>query len=257
MSSSDLKISVITVCFNSESTIGHTIRSVNEQTYPNVEHVFIDGASKDGTLDIIRESSSVDKIVVSEPDKGIYDAMNTGLAAATGDIICILNSDDFYPNKEVLSSVAIFFSSNIEIDLLLGSVDFIGDDSYHVVRRVNALQFQPWMFRFGFMPPHPGVFARADVLNRVGPYKLGYKIAADFDWLVRALIAEKVSFVASKETYVRMRLGGASTSGWASISTITHEMLQSLIENNVYSNTYLLNCRLPIKWATQVLGQLV
>ena len=249
-----MKISVITVSFNSESTINDTLRSVACQDYGDFEYIIVDGGSTDATLEICGHYDWLITHCYSEPDDGIYDAMNKGVSFASGDVIGILNSDDFYLDKNVFSEVAGFFNADPELDVLLGDVDFVNDvDLSHPVRRYSTGYFWPWMFRFGLMPPHPAVFVRKSAYDRVGLYKLGYKIAADFDLLTRLLLLGGAKYQASKKTWVRMRTGGTSTSGLKSNLIATLEMKRSLKENGLFACYVMLMCRLPLKLFTQVL----
>lgn len=249
-----MKISIITVSYNSEKTIETTLASVAAQNFPCHQYIIIDGASTDSTIDIVHSYPDLVTECISEPDQGIYDAMNKGVFLATGDIVGILNSDDFYLNDHVLDDVATFFSTDSELDVLLGDVDFVNDDDLlRPVRRYSTGNFRPWMFRFGLMPPHPAVFIRKSAYERVGLYKQGYKIAADFDFLIRLLLIDGAKYKITHKTLVRMRTGGTSTSGLKSVITITQEMKRSLRENNTYTNLLMLLCRLPYKLVTHVL----
>lgn len=249
-----MKISVITVCFNSEKTIGDTLKSVCEQSYPDVEYIVVDGGSGDGTKELILAAGSKVSRYISEPDKGIYDAMNKGIALAGGDVVAILNSDDFYINNKVLEEVASIFSSDPTLDVVMGGVDFVSDfDLKKPLRIYGSTGFKPWMFRIGLMPPHPAAFIRKSAYEQIGKYKLGYKIAADFDLLVRLLSIGKKKYLTTEKRWVRMRAGGISTSSWRSNFVITQEMLRSLRENNLFSCVPMLLCRLPIKFFRQML----
>ena len=168
-----LKISIITVSYNSATTIADTLRSVVTQTYPDIEHLIIDGQSSDQTMQVVNANYHSKLIFNSEPDEGIYDAMNKGVRRATGEIIGILNSDDFYVHENVLNEVANSFLNDSTLDVVLGDVDFVkGGDLENSVRTYQASGFQTWMFRFGFMPPHPAVFVRKTAYERVGSYKM-------------------------------------------------------------------------------------
>jgi len=249
-----LKISIITVCYNSQAFISSAIESVISQDYDQAEFIIIDGASTDDTVSIVHSFGDSVSYFISEPDKGIYDAMNKGVQRATGDIIGILNSDDFYLNDQVLHQVAELFAADPELEVVLGDVDLVNDDDLtRPVRRYPVGNFKPWMFRFGLMPPHPAVFVRKSSYERVGLYKLGYKIAADFDLLTRLLLIDGAKYQVAHKTWVRMRTGGASTSGLNSVMIITREMKRSLQENDMYTNQLMLACRLPFKLLTQVL----
>jgi len=248
-----LKISLITVSYNSASTIGTTLESVAAQNYLELEYIIVDGGSSDSTLDIVDQFSELVTLCISEPDQGIYDAMNKGVQRATGEVVGILNSDDFYLNDHVLHEVATLFAADPELEVVLGDVDFVNDDDLNQpVRRYLTGNFKPWMFRFGFMPPHPPVFVRKSAYDRVGLYKLGYKIAADFDLLTRLLLVDRARYQIANKTWVRMRTGGASTNGLKSNLISTKEILRSLKENGIYSNAFFLLLRLPIKYFKQI-----
>ncbi|MEH6639977.1 MAG: glycosyltransferase family 2 protein [Porticoccaceae bacterium] len=250
-----LKITIITVCYNSVSTISDTIASVVRQNYDNIEHIIVDGGSTDGTLDIVRSAPGISNYI-SESDNGIYDAMNKGVALASGEVIGVLNADDFYPDSDVLNSVAQIFLDQPDIDMVLGDVDFVRSVNVtKMVRSYSAIKFSPWKLRFGFMPPHPGAFIKKSAYDQVGQYKLGYKIGADFDMFVRMLLVHKLDYVKLEKNLVRMRVGGVSTSGFGSYITSTKEILRSLNENEIYSNVFMILMRLPIKYVQKILPQ--
>lgn len=243
-----MKISIITVCFNSQDTIRDTIESVLAQSYPDIEYIIVDGASSDNTLSIIQEYQDQIGKVVSEPDKGIYDAMNKGIAQSTGDFVGVLNSDDFFPHNEVISEVAEVYQKNPHADIVLGGVEFVRAGNLRkVVRRYLATGFKPWKLRFGIMPPHPGAYIRREVYAKVGPYKLDYKIGADYDFFVRALLATKHNYLTDSRCWVTMRVGGVSTSGFSSFKTITQEIVNSFHENKIYTNSLFVSSRIFFK----------
>lgn len=248
-----LKISIVTVCYNSEIFIASAIDSVLSQTYPHIEYIVIDGGSKDATVSIVQ--SYGDKIThfVSEPDNGIYDAMNKGLALASGDVIGILNSDDFYPHENVIADAVKVFHVNPNVEMVLGNVDFVDpSDLTRPVRFYSSFNFEPWKMRFGFMPAHPAAFIRRTAYEKVGNYKLGYKIGADFEWFVRALVVHRLPYVKVNKALVRMREGGVSTSGLKSYWVSSKEQLRALRDNGVYSNMVFVLVRLPIKFFHKV-----
>jgi len=248
-----LKISIITVAYNSSATIETTLDSVQAQGYPELEYMVVDGGSTDATLDVVRKYPELVTQLISEPDRGIYDAMNKGVQRATGEVVGILNSDDFYRHSRVLQEVAEAFAADPELEVLMGDVDFVSDeDLQKPVRTYRATGFRPWMFRLGFMPPHPAIFIRKSAYERVGLYKLGYRIAADFDFLVRLLLIDRAKYRIAGSQWVRMRTGGASTAGWKSNLISTREMLRSLRENGVFSSMPMLLLRLPVKYIRQV-----
>lgn len=241
------------MAYNSSATIKTTLDSVAAQCYPALDYIVIDGGSTDTTLDIVREHPELVSQLVSEPDRGIYDAMNKGVQRATGEIVGILNSDDFYRHARVLQEVADAFAADPALEVLMGDVDFVSDEDLNEpVRTYRATGFRPWMFRLGFMPPHPAIFIRKTAYQRVGLYKLGYKIAADFDFLVRLLLIDRAKYRIVGTQWVRMRTGGASTAGWKSNLISTREMLRSLRENGVFSSMPMLLLRLPVKYIRQV-----
>lgn len=243
-----LKFSIITVSYNSDQFIRSAIDSVFFQTYHDIEYIVIDGGSKDATVSIVESYGKKIAQFVSEPDKGIYDAMNKGLALASGDVIGILNSDDFYPNENVISGVVKTFEANPNVDMVLGNVDFVNPDELtRPVRFYSSFNFAPWKMRFGFMPAHPAAFIKRSAYEKVGKYKLGYKIGADFEWFVRALVVHRLPYVKVNKAFVRMREGGVSTSGLKSYWVSSKEQLQALRENGVYSNMLFVLVRLPIK----------
>lgn len=162
------------MAYNSSATIETTLDSVQAQGYPDLEYIVVDGGSTDATLDVVRNYPGLVTQLISEPDRGIYDAMNKGVQRATGEVVGILNSDDFYRHSRVLQEVAEAFAADPELEVLMGDVDFVSDeDLQEPVRTYRATGFRPWMFRLGFMPPHPAIFIRKSAYERVGLYKLG------------------------------------------------------------------------------------
>lgn len=239
---------------NGASTILDTIKSVSAQSYSNFEHLVVDGRSTDDTVAIVTRFCHPRLTLTSEPDDGIYDAMNKGLQRASGDVIGILNSDDYYVHNNVLQEVVELFTVDPSLDVVLGDVDLVADeDCLTPLRRYGSSGFKPWMLRMGLMPPHPAVFVRKSAYERVGRYKHDYKIAADFDLLVRLLLIDGATHLIPGRHWVRMRTGGISTAGWRSNLLITREMLRSMRENNLFSCLPMLFLRLPIKYFWQVL----
>jgi len=248
-----VKISLITVAYNSAATIKTTLDSVLAQDYSDLEYIVVDGGSSDATLEHLSLYPALVTTLISEPDLGIYDAMNKGVRQATGEIVGILNSDDFFIHAKVLREVEAIFSADPFLDVVLGDVDFVSDeDLAKPVRIYRAGVFKPWMLRFGLMPPHPAVFVRRTAYERVGLYKLGYKIAADFDFLVRLLLVDEAKYKIASKHWVRMRTGGASTAGWRSNLISTREMGQALRENGIFSFSLMILLRLPIKFYRQI-----
>jgi len=243
-----MKISIITVCVNSAATIRHTLESVLAQDYADLEYIVVDGGSSDGTLDIIRDyGNRIDKLI-SGPDKGIYDAINKGLAAATGDVIGILHADDIFESANVLSAVARAFASAPLADMVCGDVIFVRpDDVGRVVRYYGSRHFRPWKLRFGWMPPHPGTFIRRSAYGSIGPYALDLKIAADYEMFVKAFLVHRLRFARMDRILVRMRAGGLSTSGLGSSIRLNREIVTACRRNGIYTNIFLVLMKTPFK----------
>ncbi len=242
-----MKISVITVSLNSANTIRDTIDSVIRQDHKNIEYIIIDGGSTDGTFDIITSYSEHVHRMVSEPDQGIYHAMNKGIRLATGDVVGVLNSDDFYAHDAVLSLVNEAFVSS-GADIVFGDLVFVDkDDVTRVKRYYSSKKFRPWKLRFGWMPPHPATFIRREAFARAGLYSLDYKIAADYEMLVRLLLGHRCSFFRIPDVLVRMRFGGVSTRGVRSSWLLNREIVKACRQNNIYTNMLFLAPKMPFK----------
>lgn len=202
-------VSVITVCFNSEKTIQSTLQSVASQDYPSIEHIIIDGKSSDHTLNIVLQFPHVQKIV-SEKDKGIYDAMNKGIKMATGDIIGILNSDDFYTGPEVISHIVKKISED-NADALYADLIYV--DAVHTNKKIRTWKagaYQQHKFLYGWMPPHPTFFVRRSVYQQYGYFNDQLRSAADYELMLRFLYKNKISVTYLPEIIVKMRAGGNS-----------------------------------------------
>ncbi|MCL5778825.1 glycosyltransferase [Limibaculum sp. FT325] len=208
-----MKISVVTVAWNAAPTIGHTIDSVLGQTHPDIEHLVIDGASTDRTAEIVRSYEDPRIRLVSEPDRGLYDAMNKGLRLFAGDAVGFLNADDRFAAPDTLAQIAAALATN---DAVLGNLDFVADlTGGQVTRRWRGTPFRRGAFRRGWMPAHPTFYIRRALAERTGAFDTGYRIAADYDFMLRALElgpeAPRVAFL--DRVLVHMMAGGASTSG--------------------------------------------
>ena len=208
------KISIITVSFNSQSTIKQTIQSVDSQDYQNKEFLLIDGASADWTLDIISFLKDKINYFVSEKDNGIYDAMNKGIQAASGDIIGILNSDDFYSSNQVLSKVTKIFEET-DCDCLYGDLVYVDKgDARNIVRYWKSGEFSKKKLRMGWMLPHPTFFVKKEIYEKYGLYNIKLKTAADYEMILRLLhnVSIKVEYL--PEILIKMRIGGESNSSF-------------------------------------------
>lgn len=223
-----MKVSVVTVCRNSEELISTAIKSVNAQSYPNVEHVFIDGGSTDSTLQLIRDLSQRDPRIISEPDRGIYDAMNKGLRVASGDIICFLNSDDLYIENNVLQDVVDIFSTN-DTRIVWGDLVYVARDDLSNFRRLwcSKLLTKSDLFS-GEIPPHPAFFITKNLAREIGFFDVNYELAADFDFMKRCLILEDFRAVHLPKILVKMRLGGATNAQFINIWRQNLEIIRSL-----------------------------
>lgn len=208
------KISIITVVLDNMAFIHDAIESVLAQSHPDVEYIVIDGGSRDGSLETIRSYGDRIAVVISEPDEGIYDAMNKGLALATGDIIGFLNADDFYASNKVLSHVAkTFTDTNCEV--LYGDLDYVSRTNKNsVVRRWRSGTFAAHKFLSGWMPPHPTFFVRKQVYQQLGGYNKQLNMAADYELMLRFCYFNNLRVAYLPEVMVKMRLGGQSNRSW-------------------------------------------
>lgn len=227
-------ISIITATYNSAATISDCLKSVASQTWP-CEHIVIDGVSKDNTLDIVRNTSPSARII-SEPDNGIYDAMNKGIRLATGDIVGILNSDDFYMGPHVLEKIATMFQQS-GVEALFADLVYVRPNNLdRIVRYYSVPNFTPDMFAWGWMPPHPTFFVRRELYERYGLFHVDYQIAADYELMARFLARHKVRYAYLPEVIVKMRTGGISTRGLHSTWILNREILRACAENGIPTN---------------------
>ncbi len=206
-----MKVSVITSCYNREATIRGAIESVLSQDYPDIEYIVVDGASKDASLDIVNEYRDRGLNINSEPDHGMYEAINKGIRMATGDIIGLVHSDDFLYDNHVISDVVKTFEST-GADFVYGDGVYVDcDDTQKLVRNWRGGVYYKWKVRCGWLPLHPTCYIRRDVMMREGLYNEAYKIAADSDLLVRYLYKANLKVHYMKRRIIRMRMGGLST----------------------------------------------
>jgi len=230
------KISIITVTYNSLDTIADTIKSVLAQTYTNREYIIIDGASTDGAVDIIKSFGDKISKFVSEPDSGIYDGINKGIKLATGDIVGILNADDFYYDNKVIGRIAETFMHN-DIDAVFGDIQFIASGNQSkITRYYSSGKFHPGKFRYGYMPAHPTFYVRRDFFEKYGFYKTDYQIAADYELLIRFLYTNKLRYKYINMPFVNMRTGGVSTRSLRSNLILNKEILRACNENGIKTN---------------------
>jgi glycosyltransferase len=205
-----MKVSIITISYNSAETIEDTIKSVVSQDYPNIEYIIIDGASKDETLSIVDKYKDKISQVISEKDKGIYDAMNKGVEHATGDIIGILNSDDYYYDESVISEVVRLFETEKTDGLYADLVYVDREDSDKVIRYWKSGEYAPGKFLRGWMPPHPTFFVKREVYSKFGLYSTDLRSAADYEFMLRVIHKHNISLSYMPRILTKMRVGGMS-----------------------------------------------
>lgn len=235
------KISVITVCFNSAATIVETLRSVAAQTHAVVEHIVVDGASSDDTLRLVRTHGAHVAELISEPDRGIYDAMNKGLRRATGEIVGFLNADDMLASPRTIARIAQAFADDPTLDACYGDLEYISaDDPPRTVRYWRSGPFSQEGLRKGWMPPHPTFYARRSLIARVGEFDTRLRIAADYELMLRCLVRPDLRIAYLPEVLVRMRLGGASNASLAALLRKSREDLIAMRRHGVGNITTLL-----------------
>lgn len=239
-----MKISIITVVYNNEKTILDAMQSVLSQSYKNIEYVIIDGGSTDNTVNLINRHKDKLWYFVSEKDNGLYDAMNKGICASTGDLIGILNSDDMYQDSDVITSVIDQFNSDPKLDILYGDLVYVkSDNTDKVVRYWKSKGYYDRFFENANVPPHPALFVRSKVYKEAGFFDLDYKIAADYEFMLRIFKNHKFNSKYTKKLMVRMRLGGASNANLTSIIKQNKEVLNAWKKNNLKSPFYLMPLR--------------
>lgn len=242
-----VKITIITVSYNSATTIADTLKSISNQSYPHIEYIVVDGSSTDHTLDVIRLYGERITHLISEPDAGIYDAMNKGVVLATGDIIGILNADDVYADADILAIVAEHFECD-ELDALLGDVAFFRPEAPgKLIRRYDSGRFSPKRIAWGWMPAHPALFLRRSIYEDVGLFRTDYRIAGDFEFIARAFGSGKLRHRHVPKILVKMRLGGISTGGLRNTMLLNREVLRACRENDIKTNMFKVLSKYPAK----------
>ena len=230
-----MKITIITVCYNSDKTISRTIESVINQNYKNIEYIIIDGGSIDNTLNIIKQYDKKITTVVSETDNGIYDAINKGILLSSGEVVGILNSDDVFTNNDIISIIADTFRTNYEIDSVIGDIIFINKKG-KIHRNYSSKNWSPLKFTWGMMPPHPTFYCKRNLFHKFGFYRNDLKIAADYELMMRFLLLHNISFKYIPKIFVNMSLGGISTKNIFSNLKINKEVLYACHLNGVKTN---------------------
>ena len=236
-----MKISIITVCYNSSKTIEKTFQSIQSQSHQNIEYIVVDGGSSDSTLKIIENYKTNISEYISEPDKGLYDAMNKGISKATGEIIGILNSDDIFTDVFVLENIAKFHLEN-DIDASVGNIIQF-NEAGKTVRKYSSKNWTPENLKIGFMPPHPSIFFKRELFEKYGNYHLDYICGADYELIVRFFIRHQISWKYHDITTTAMLRGGISSSGISSYLLISKEILRALSKNNIIINPLKIHLR--------------
>lgn len=243
-----MKISLITVVYNRVATIERAVQSVLRQDYPDVEYIVVDGASTDGTRELLERYRPQLACLISEPDAGMYDALNKGIGRATGDVVGILHADDEFAHPGVLRRVAAYLQQHPHVDALYGDVGFVRHENPDkIVRYFSSAIFKKSLFRFGFMPAHPSFFCYRKYFEQYGGYRTDLQIAADFDLLLRFLGKHQLHAAYLPEMLVKMNMGGRSTNGIKSTLTINRELRQILREHRVPTSYLHLYARYFIK----------
>lgn len=228
-----LRISVITAVFNRCETVGQSLESVLAQTWQNVEHIVIDGGSTDGTMEIVDTYRDRLALIVSERDRGIYDALNKGLTRSTGDVVGFMHSDDFYADDRVLERVAEAFE-NADVQGVYGDLDYVAkDDPSRIIRRWRSGRYTPARLAWGWMPPHPTLYLRRAVIEQWGGFDTNFSIGADYDAMLRYLSRGQIELAYIPRVLVKMRIGGESNRSVTQILLKSREDYAALRRNGV------------------------
>ena len=245
-----MKVSVITVSFNSAKTLGDTMKSVLGQTFTDIEYIVVDGLSTDDTVELIRQYESLFEGRLkwtTEKDSGIYDAMNKGIQMATGDVIGILNSDDYFTSNDVIEKMIGAFEDP-SLDAVYGDIHFIrGNQKEKCIRYYSSKCFRPFWLHFGFIPAHPSFYCRREVFEKAGLYKTDYKIGSDFEMMVRLFMKHHIKAKYLPLDFVTMRTGGASTRNIKSRIQLIKDDVRGCRENGVYSNSLMISMKFLYK----------
>ena len=241
------RVSIIMATYNRASTVVRAIMSIEDQSYPDIQLIVVDGASDDDTVSLVEPLLGDGDVLISEPDKGIYDALNKGLKLATGEIIAFLHSDDLYSNVDVISKVVEQFSDD-SIDAVYGDVSFFPiEDDKKITRIYRSDKLSKKNLAWGKMPAHPAMFIRRRVYNRIGGFETDFKIAADYEFLCRMVQYPNLKALHLDSVLVRMQTGGASTGGFRSTILLNKEVMRALRNNRIFTNIFMILSKYPSK----------
>jgi glycosyltransferase involved in cell wall biosynthesis len=244
---SDITISIITASYNSVRTISDTINSVLAQTYPKIEYIIIDGCSTDGTIDIVKSFGNRISKFISEPDNGIYDAINKGIRFSRGSIVGILNSDDIFYDNCIIEKIVEAFTGN-DIEAVFGDAQFVHPvKTSKIIRYYSSKSFSSDRFKYGYMPAHPTFYVKRGLFEKLGYYKTNYKIAADFELLIRFLHGYSLKYRYLEMPFVSMRMGGVSNKSMWSKFVINKEIARACKENGIRTNYFFIYTKYFLK----------
>ena len=242
-----MKVSIIIAVLNSAETLERTIKSIRSQSYKNIEIVFVDNNSNDGSKDIITNHLNNCDVFISERDEGLYDAINKGIENSTGELITILHSDNLYAKSTTVATVVDYFKS-LSVDIVYGDMEYFSPkDPEHVVRKYKSGAFSANRLAWGFMPGHPSMFIKREIYMNYGNYNTYYNICADYEFLCRIIKKADVKYYYEKNVISRIQAGGISNESYKSNFLINKEMLSALKANNIYSNYFMLYSKYFIK----------
>lgn len=230
-----MKVTIITAVFNGAATLDKTIQSVISQTYPNIEHIVIDGASTDGSVNIAKSYTGDRCRVISEKDRGLYDALNKGISLAEGEIIGILNADDVYVDANLIEDLATHFASDSDLDCIYGDLNFVAKKKGKeiLVSKWIAGELSHQKLKYGWMPPHPTIFFRRSVYKNIGCFDIGFQISSDYDLILRAFAIKDFKSKYIPRLMVNMQLGGLSNRSWKNIATKMIEDYSVMKKNKI------------------------
>ena len=228
-----MRISIITATYNSEKTLFDTLLSLEKQTYPDIEYIVVDGASNDNTIKLIKSNCTKVSKIICEPDKGIYDALNKGIQAASGDVIGFLHSDDLLAYDDAIADIAKTFEST-GCDAIYGDLEYVAqNDTTKRIRLWKSGSFSRFKMKVGWMPPHPSFYMKRKCYRQFGCFSLDYRISADYDSLLRYILKQRISIEYLPKVLVKMRVGGISNRSVSSMVKKSMEDIRVMNQNGI------------------------